>query len=119
MGDFVKMRTEFAVLSRRGVTASTPAFSTAMRSSQAPFLTPSKLPRSTEDVIAMTLRFAPHGWTEDAIDALKDVTDFGALPPAALFWRGVYEEEKGNRDAALEFYTRAMDADDALAKYAV
>lgn len=35
-----------------------------------------------------------------------------------LFWRGVYEEEQGNRDTALDFYRRAADAGDVLGKFA-
>lgn len=46
---------------------------------------------------------------------LREFTDSGEL---VMFLRGVYEEEQGNRDAALDFYRRAAEAGDALGKFA-
>lgn len=53
------------------------------------------------------------------MDDALDWPEAGTSPqPNELFWRGVYEEEQGNRDAALDFYRRAAKSGNALGRFA-
>jgi Tfp pilus assembly protein PilF len=75
---------------------------------------------NTRDAILITaaLHQLYLGNVDSYLKGLALVTDFDKAPPSALFWRGVYEEEQGHRDAALDFYKRAAAAGDALGKFA-
>jgi len=64
------------------------------------------------------LSFERSAGIDVALEMLSTINDFSGVPLGAFFWRGVYEEEQGHRDAALDFYKRAADAGDALGAFA-
>ncbi len=110
-GNFEKMQKEFDAIEHINTLVSSPDFvhGTSDVKSYA----------NTDDAytISFVLSRIQKGWIE-SISLLSGYEDFRGAPPIALFYRGVYEEEQGNRDAALDFYRRAAEAGDALGKFA-
>lgn len=120
-GDFERMTAEFTTYDSTNAVNSTPDFT--RRAFDASLIAESFFPEPyayTEDAInvSFALPKIQLGWIENGLSILAEVKDLAGAPPIALFLRGVYEEEQGRRDVALDFYKRAAIAGDALGKFA-
>ncbi len=120
-GNFDKLTFEFETYDNSNAVNSTPDF--RRRSFDASLVAEFFFPEpyaNTEDAYAVSFALAKIqvGWI-GGLETLSEVQDFNGAPSVAIFWRGVYEEEQGHTDAALDYYKRAEMAGDALGKFAV
>ncbi len=114
--NFKIMREQFAMFVSAGTRESSPDFARAFDAAQlSPF---ERATRTQAEFVNYGLRMLRIGEFETALAGLGNIQDFSGTPAEALFWRGVYEEEQGRRDAALDFYKRAAGEGDALGAFA-
>jgi len=114
-GNFQEMREIYGTYKQNLGLNSTPDFAQRIKRTYSPLLD-SVVTYATGPRFAISCE--RDGDIDTAFKYVQSLEVHTNVPAFAFFLRGVYEEEQGNRDTALDFYKRAAEAGDALGKFA-